>query len=291
MNNFDPADYIAGVANRLVMEFADAAAAGTPGLIGGAREDSARTQFKRLLPGFTGVGSGLVLDSFGAVSKQQDIVVYEEQLCPIFSINNSPAATYYPVEGVIAVGEIKSTLDTNTLEDSFSKVASAKSLQRFSKPTESVLKLGQVVSFRKYGNSISFDCTKDEEYNQVEKDTDQIFGFILCGKFALSPDTLLNKTAELYKKFPKSQCPNIILSLNDGFMQPFDCTQNALTSPTNANAVMLCNENVKGFPQLIRKLHHMANNGRTICVLHYNRYFGRMGQDKEMFELSGYQFI
>lgn len=117
--SFDPTDFVARVARRLVLEFADATQAGTPGLIGAAREHPARVQLGKMLPGFADVGSGLVIDSFGGISKQQDVVVYERHFCPVFTVNDTPEATYYPVEGVIGVGEIKSTLDGSKLEDAF----------------------------------------------------------------------------------------------------------------------------------------------------------------------------
>ena len=49
----------------------------------------------------------------------------------MFSVNRTAQTTYYPCEGVIAVGEIKSRLDGDSLEDAFRKVASAKELRRY----------------------------------------------------------------------------------------------------------------------------------------------------------------
>jgi hypothetical protein len=40
-----------------------------------------------------------------------DFIIFEKNLCPVFSINDNPDTTYYSCEGVIAVGEIKSTLN------------------------------------------------------------------------------------------------------------------------------------------------------------------------------------
>ena len=39
-----------------------------------------------------------------------DVVLYEKEQCPVFCINNSAETTYYPCEGVLAVGEVKSTI-------------------------------------------------------------------------------------------------------------------------------------------------------------------------------------
>ena len=98
---FSGIDHLQLMARRLVFDFAEAAGAGHPGLIGAARETPARLQLERVLPGNIGIGSGIVIDSFGGQSKQQDIVVFEKHLCPVFSINDTPEATYYPVEGLM----------------------------------------------------------------------------------------------------------------------------------------------------------------------------------------------
>ena len=71
-----------------------------------------------------------MIDSYGGTSRQQDVVLYERDICPVFSINRTPQTTYYPCEGVIAAGEIKSLLDRDSLEDAFKKVASVKALRR-----------------------------------------------------------------------------------------------------------------------------------------------------------------
>jgi hypothetical protein len=151
---FDPAQFVNRIGQRLVMDFEDASAAGTPGLTGSAREHPARVQLAKLLPGFVSAGSGIVIDSFGGRSTQQDIVFFERDFCPVYSINDTPEATYYPVEGVIAVGEIKSVVDKPTLFDVLDKVRSAKSLKRFSEQTKAF------ASFRTYGLGPSFWCDR-----------------------------------------------------------------------------------------------------------------------------------
>ena len=47
-----------------------------------------------------------------------DVVIYERFLCPVFCINDNPETTYYPCEGVMAVGEIKSTVGKAEFDDS-----------------------------------------------------------------------------------------------------------------------------------------------------------------------------
>ena len=114
---FDAPAYIDRIGERLVFEFEGAGQATTPSLVGGAREVPVREQLEQILPRGIAVGSGCVIDSYGNASQQTDVILYERDICPVFCVNNTPETTYYPCEGVIAVGEIKSSLNTTTLED------------------------------------------------------------------------------------------------------------------------------------------------------------------------------
>ena len=128
--NFDPDAFIRRIGERLVDEFEDARAGTTPSTVGSAAEQPVRDQLEQVLPTGIGVGEGFVIDSYGGTSRQQDVILYERDICPVFSINRTPQTTYYPCEGVIAVGEIKSVLDRNSLQDAFETVASVKRLRR-----------------------------------------------------------------------------------------------------------------------------------------------------------------
>ena len=127
---FDSVSYVIGVGRELVTSFATAGQATSPGQVGSARETPTRERLKHLLPNGVAVGSGCVIDSYGSTSRQLDVVLYEEQFCPVYSINDDPTTTYYPCEGVIAVREIKSTIASGEIYDIFSKVESAKRLRR-----------------------------------------------------------------------------------------------------------------------------------------------------------------
>ena len=111
---FDPIGYVTRVGQELVSAFQVAGLATTPGQIGSAREVPVRDKLMQLLPRGVGVGSGFVIDSFGNTSRQMDVVLYEREVCPVFAINQDPASTYYPCEGVIAVGEVKSAIDSRS---------------------------------------------------------------------------------------------------------------------------------------------------------------------------------
>ena len=110
----------------------------------------------QLLPRGVGVGSGYVIDSYGNTSKQMDVFLYEREICPVFAINKDPASTYYPCEGVIAVGEVKTNINSRGLYYIFKKIKSVKELRRFAAFSPSGMPgIEDYVAFRKYGSPLS----------------------------------------------------------------------------------------------------------------------------------------
>lgn len=267
-------DYLQSMARRLVYDFGEASAAGHPGLIGSARETPARLQLERVLPGNFGVGSGIVIDSFGGKSKQQDIIVYEKHLCPVFSINDTAEATYYPIEGVMAVGEVKSSLDKDKLEDSFNKIASVKSLRRIVEPeTDQLFGLPSTVPFRNYGSTSLLSGAESEQY-KIENSLDQVFGFILAGDSSLKAETLVDHAVNFAGAIPRHFAPNVIVSLAVGHISWLKSANNSLCrSAMEADMLAFSPDSAAAFPWLIYLLRLYAEAGRTVSLRHYRRYF------------------
>lgn len=272
--SFNVASFVSQIGERLVNEFKYAASAGTPSLIGGAKEHPARLQLQRLLPGAAAIGSGIVIDSFGNRSKQQDIIVYDRFQCPIFSINETPEATFYPCEGVIAVGEVKSTIGDHELRDSFKKIASAKALQRFSTLTTGIQ--GPTVAFRSYGSTQALVGTQAESFDQ-KKPTDQIFGFVLCAKFGLVDNTVHERARELWRLGKPTEVPNLLVALESGFLAPtLRDPQAGFTLPLSligADHVTFAKNPGCGFSFLIDRLNYITRFGRSVQVDAFQRYF------------------
>ena len=133
------------------------------------------------------MGTGCVIDTYGNTSRQIDVVLYERGICPAFRVNyDDPKATYYPCEGVIAVGEIKSVIGKKELEDSFAKIASVKSLRRnFELPKYPDHKGRRLFGYRKYGEragAIRNDIISAVNYGPNNSEGSKIYGFILADK-------------------------------------------------------------------------------------------------------------
>ena len=216
---FDPNAFIRRIGERLVDEFKDAKAGTTLSTVGSAAEQPVRDQLEQVLPrghaGALGVGEGFVIDSYGGTSRQQDVVVYERDICPVFSVNRTAQTTYYPCEGVIAVGEIKSRLDGDSLEDAFRKVASAKELRRYDvtdlmpHPTT-----GEPIPLKRKYLSPHGDSVLRLDEGPEQKERAQIFGFVVAGESRLSRETLVGMFSELSAGLDASVAPNLLVTLD-----------------------------------------------------------------------------
>ena len=213
--SFNPDAFIRRIGERLVGEFRDAKAGTTPSGVGSAAEQPVRDQLAQVLPPGMAVGEGYVIDSYGGTSRQQDVVVYERDICPVFSVNWTPQTTYYPCEGVIAVGEVKSRLDGDSLVDAFRKVASVKALRRYAvadfmpNPTT-----GEAIALKRDYLSTRGDTIVRVDDGPEQEERAQVFGFILAGESRLTCETLVDRFRGLSAKIDGSLTPNLLLTLD-----------------------------------------------------------------------------
>lgn len=87
---FSPQKFLDELAEELIFNFARAGGGTTPGLVGSAREHEVRNKLQSVLPTKVAVATGCVIDSFGNTSNQCDVILYEKDHCPVFSINGDP---------------------------------------------------------------------------------------------------------------------------------------------------------------------------------------------------------
>ena len=202
-------------------QFDDARTATSPSTVGAAMEQPVRQQLEQILPRGIGVGSGFVIDSTGGTSRQTDIVLYEKDICPVFSINDTPETTYYPCEGVIATGEVKSILNRKELRDAFEKISSVKELRRFAvhefmpHPTDG----SPMIAYRNYGNLHNHSGIVKVNYEHLFRKESQIFGFLVAGKCPLKLNTLNEAFLELSSQVGDSLSPNMVAILDGGLLK------------------------------------------------------------------------
>ena len=277
--NFDVSAYITHIGEQLVADFERARQATTPSLVGEAMEVPVRCQLEQILPRGIAVGSGCVIDSYGNTSRQIDVILYERDICPVFSVNKTPETTYYPCEGVIAVGEIKSLLTANSLNDAFAKIASVKCLHRYivtPPPNLEFLPSGErVIIYRNYGSKTEPHIMTADGFDQGKDEYCQIFGFVLSGELELKPQTLLTKFVELVYETGDALSPNLVVTLNDGLLYPCDKKNemqvSAQFSAQTAGSFYYCKK-TPGFRSLIQWIHHTYRLGQTSGFAAIDRY-------------------
>lgn len=271
-SSFDSKKYIKHLGRELINNFNYSSSATTPVLVGTAREKEVARKLEMLLPTSIGIGSGCVIDSFGNTSKQMDIILYEKQYCPVFCINESKETTYYPCEGVIAVGEIKTQLDSKELENCFEKAKSVKQLQRYSVKNSNELLNEESYSYRLFGNSTSFATISTDDYDQKNKTTDQIYVFALFGNLIIKRETLQEKYIELLELYDNIS-PNILVGLEDILLLYMSSlTNSVVNSIIGADGFVITSIQKNNFEFLLQKLREVINSARTVRIDAYDRY-------------------
>ena len=296
---FDPVAFIQKIGERLVDEFENAKTATTPSTVGSAAEQPVRKQLEQILPRGIAVGEGFVIDSYGGTSRQQDVILYERDICPRFSVNDTPETTYYPCEGVIAVGEIKSSLDGKELEDAFRKIASVKKLQRHTVPHHMPHpETGHVLPVMRNYLMLVDDPIVDVNDGMEQEENARIFGFILAGESQLSLETLVDKFNSLSVGVDWSLLPNALVTL-DGYFVRWGKIAKAerkekvksddgtfglriyRDGPESWQALLSAKNATQAggskyrdpFRMLVRWIKHAAETGKTSDVKAFDRYF------------------
>ena len=303
-DSFDADAFIRRIGERLVDEFSDARAGTTPSTVGSAAEKPVRKQLEQTLPRGLGVGQGFVIDSYGGTSRQQDVIIYERDICPVFSVNATPDTTYYPCEGVVAVGEIKSSLDRNSLENALTKSASVKVLQRHLVPDQAPHpRTGEPMPVKRNYLSPHGGSIRVIDDGPERKERNEVFAFILAGKSRLKRATLVSAFRELSAGKANGLVPNLVVTL-DGLAvswgkvaknirrevhktpngsygvtllqdgpERWQPTQSAITA-THAGASVVPDP----FRFLVRWIRQTVESGETSDVSAFDRYFEEKGE-------------
>ena len=197
-------DFLKKIGEELVHRFELTESAGHPGEMGAIGETATRDNLSFSLPQYMKVSTGFVLDSYGGKSKQTDIVIHESS-CPTFNLGPKGEYSYFPCEGVAAVGEIKTTLGKAELEDSYDKISSVKILKR--KPLRN--------SFRNYGSTSAGMADYTRALDVTNPDY-QVAGFVLCRRLGIKANTIIGHMNALDKNAVAGTKPAIIISLDQG---------------------------------------------------------------------------
>ena len=210
-SKFEPDRILRSLHRNLVQSIDDARDGTTSGEVGDDIERSIRDSFSSLgdlLPPGLAVGTGFVIDSFGNIGRQTDIIVYEKELCrPIFRRTPNSVFRYYPCEGVVAAGEVKSKLNRDTFNDAIVKIDSLKTLKRFFQPSEDE---ANNVSVRSY---TQHDIPAITHSYPRESGMLDILCFVVAGDSEVGCDTVLTYLKSMDRNQRKMSCPDAIIAM------------------------------------------------------------------------------
>jgi len=98
-----------------------------PGEFGGLREGLVRELLRNFLPESYGISEGFVVSPSGDISSQCDIIIYSRIHAPV--IQPAERQRFFPIESIVAVGEVKSVVDSVVLRDALEKLARVKEIR------------------------------------------------------------------------------------------------------------------------------------------------------------------
>lgn len=97
---------------------------------GEAAEEALRKFLRGHLPQSLGIAKGQIIDSKGHQSKQLDVIIYDAQRTPILFSSEENAMQVVPSEGVIAVVEVKTSINTSDVAGIIANMTSVKNLDK-----------------------------------------------------------------------------------------------------------------------------------------------------------------
>jgi len=165
-----------------------------PAEFGSYREKIIHDWLRLYVPKKYGIASGFVINSENKISTQCDLIIYDIYNTP--QIQTDENQKFFPIETVLAIGEIKS--DIQSFAD----------LKGYVKKLSEVKKMrSEIKNPKPYYKHIpgDFDLDKNPQ--------DNVFTFLISNKFNFDP---VGKDFNTF--IDKKHRPNLILSLNDGLI-------------------------------------------------------------------------
>lgn len=164
-----------------------------PGEYGSYKERTLKRLFELLIPTSMKLGDGFIITSTDKKSTQCDLVIYDSTELPLLSDGIS---SFFPIESVLAIGEVKSKLSRSKFIDAIRKLARNNQLQDERK---GVIK--QVV-------------------HKTGKEYENLVSFLVCSKldFNIKGSNLNIILEEAYEGIDKKYWHNFILSMDQGII-------------------------------------------------------------------------
>jgi len=208
--------------NAKALYFDDAGNLIHPGEFGMYREKICIDLLKDVVPMRLDFGTGFIIDSTGNVSHQCDIIIFDANNTPL--IENNEKQRFFPIECVVAVGEVKSDLSKTKLKEALQKLSNVKAMR---------------LNIEK-NRSIIYECVNNtrRDFLPLINPRDQLFTFLICDSLEFKTDNLVNELDDLYGEIDKKFRHNMILSVRDGAFMYVDEKKKAIYYPSIGNTLL-----------------------------------------------------
>ena len=157
---------------------------------------------RKIIPRKLEIGDGFIITSQGGISTQCDLIIYDKNNCPL--IENDNKQRFFPIECVVAIGEVKSDMTKYQLNEALLKLKNNKKLRN------------DISTDNPYifydGNKTTFD-----PINNLQ---DQLITFLICNSIKeFDGNRLVNEMDKIYSNDNEYYLRhNLILSISDGTM-------------------------------------------------------------------------
>jgi hypothetical protein len=166
------------------------------GEFGSHREKLCKEFFKLFIRQDCSFGNGFVVNSSDKVSKQCDLIIHKPRNSPL--LQDSDLKNFYPIESVVAIGEIKSKITKSQLKKALIKLAETKEIRS--------------------GSGSDKQTIENRSWKPKQDPLCQIFTFLMCEEISdLGSDfEIKNYMNDVYKNIDNTFRHNVVLSLKDG---------------------------------------------------------------------------
>ncbi|WP_404969924.1 DUF6602 domain-containing protein [Vibrio campbellii] len=171
-----------------------------PGEFGMHRESCIRSFLSTFLPDIYGVSQGFIIGQDGSVSHQCDLIVYHKNFTPYF--HTAEGQRFFPIETVLAVGEVKSRVNGSILDDALEKLVKVKQMRE--KISDAL-----VASCR---SSLGVDKTFQPSIDV----RDQLVTFIMCDNVDCSDAIVAERMKKAWHGSSAMHRVNMIASIKTG---------------------------------------------------------------------------
>ncbi|TCL01621.1 hypothetical protein BXY66_2937 [Shimia isoporae] len=203
------------------------------------RERLLENLLKTFLPRHIETGTGFIIGRKGDTSTQVDIVLFDADETP--KVEDAAFRRFYPLETIVAVGEVKSSLKKSEIVNVLKKLRKVKELTRDGPETPIPVRPSWraaevVIEQAKHRIQIEQDkkrghCKKSvsdrmhellrEDYNPIENHWQNKVSFVVCSDIAggskAMKDEITSFTSRVTSEDEASMDHNMFLSLADGY--------------------------------------------------------------------------